>query len=223
MKLVLASAGIETKGVTEKIIELARKPASEISVAFIVEAGNMKDRDKRWQINELYKTSNIFGGIVRIVNLLALDIDEIEARLTKSDVVFCLGGNTCYLKTVFDKSGLSGLLPQILKKVIWLGNSAGSMILGKRCPYRESLKTSNEATYGVEKFLKLIDCHIIPHINADKKPEHLLETCIEESKQHSSPIYALSDDSALVINGNNSYMIGTNCWKIENGKITEQK
>jgi dipeptidase E len=221
MKLVLASAGINTKGVAEKVIELVGKPPNQISVAIIHDAPAVLDVDMRWQINEMQKISKLFGGMIRIVNLLALDIGEIKNRLAKSDVVFCLGGNACYLKTVFDKSGLGKILPEILKDVVWLGNSAGSMVLGKFSPYRESVATKKKETYGVDKFFKIVDCHIIPHINFDDDPKHSLETCTEESKRHTSPVYALTDNSALVIDGDKTYLFGKGAWKIFDGKITE--
>ena len=223
MKLVLASAGIETKGVVEVAAELVGKSPSEISVAFILEAHAVKDSDKRWQINELHKTAQIFGGMIRIVNLLALDTDEIERRLLASDIVFCLGGNTGYLKTVFDKSGLSEILPRILDKCVWIGNSAGSIILSKRSPYREAVAHEKKETFGVTEYLGLVDCHIIPHVGADNDPKHLLETCIEESRRQTAPVYALSDESALVIDGDKQYLLGKNCHKIVNGKILEEQ
>ena len=222
MKLILCSKGIETKGVVEKAVELVGKPASEISAAFILEADAKSDDDKRWQIECMYNVANTFGGTIKIVNLLALDgIEEIEQRLRSCDIIYCLGGSPHYLRTVFDKVGLGARLLGILEEVVWIGNSAGSMILGKRCPYRESVSREKFDTYGVEKFYRIIDCHISPHINCDDDPKHALETAIEESKLHQSPVYALSDDGALVVDGDKTYMIGKDCWKIENGKIVD--
>jgi len=221
MKLVLSSFGLGVEAVTEKIVEFVGKPADKISVAIINEAHSVDDTDKRWQIDQLHRCTQTFGGMIRIVNLLALDIAEIEKRLTASDVIFCLGGNTFWLKTVFERSGFEKILPKLLDKKVWFGQSAGSIILGKVATYREQFRKKDYYKGDVTKFYRIVDCHIIPHVGISDDPKYKFETCIEESKRQSSPVYALSDEGALVVDGEKMYMIGKNCHKIENGKIME--
>jgi len=46
---------------------------------------------------------------------------------------------------------------------------------------------------------------------------------VEESKINNGiPVYALSDDSALIVEDNKLYLIGTNAQKIINGDVVEK-
>jgi len=225
MKLVLASApSCAGKAIIKKISELVGKRASEISVAIINEAYAVESGDKRWLIDELGYISRKFGGEIDFVNLLALDIKEIQARLDKADIVWCLGGSTDYLKSVIDKSGLSKLLPKLIETKVWVGSSAGSSVLGVRGSYK-----SNSVIYQGEvhekqplKYFEIVDSCIFPHIGGEFVPKNAFEICITESKENKYPVYALSDKSAIIVDGNKIYMIGKNSHKLENGEVTDK-
>ncbi len=79
-------------------------------------------------LDELNRTSRIFGGEFELVNLLALGIDKIVERLNLADLIFVVGGHTDYLMSVFNKSGLSNRLADLLSDKVYVGVSAGAMI-----------------------------------------------------------------------------------------------
>src|SRR3989338_10198117 len=132
MKLILCSEGFSTREIIDKCAELVGKPKDSISVAVINEAYAVENNNLRWVLNNLNKAKDNFGGNLELVNLLALDIEIVKKRIQQHDVISVVGGHTDYLMSVFNKSGFSKLLPELLKTKVYVGSSAGSMVLGRR-------------------------------------------------------------------------------------------
>lgn len=215
MKLILASSPEGLKDITEKIVELVGKPANEISVCCINEAGAKSKSDKRWFIKGLYKMSKTYGGKIGFCNLLALDIKEVEEMLLEYDVVWCFGGHTDYLKSVFDKTGFSTLLPKLLKKIVWVGSSAGSCVMVNR-------HTFTPIECGIAKYMGLFDFCLRPHVweKYATEDKYKYENLVEES--HKQIVYALSDKSAVIVDGQKIYLHGKKAQKLKNGKVIEK-
>src|SRR3989344_1367597 len=133
MKLILCSEGFYTEEIVIKCEELVGKPRSAISIAVINEAYAVDhDNNLPWVLENLNMIKNNFGGNLELVNLLALDIKTIKERIMHHDVIFVVGGHTDYLMNVFNTTGFSKILPELLKTKVYVGSSAGSMVLGKR-------------------------------------------------------------------------------------------
>ena len=209
MKLILCSEGFSTKEIVDKCEELVGKPKSSINVAVINEAYAVEENNLHGVIKNLNKVKDNFGGNLELVNLLALDIQAIKERSLKSDVIFILGGHTDYLMSVFNKSEFSKLLPELLRSKVYVGSSAGSMVLGKRLSadaYEEIYH--EQSIYGINKYLEFVDITIMPHLDnphfANRK-----EILQDASRKHSGTIYGLRDDSAIVVEGNKLSTIGS--------------
>ena len=105
MKLLLCSEGFQTPNTVQACIGLVGKPKEEISVAIINEGFSVEEGDKRWVLENLNDVANNFPAELDIINLLALSIDEVAARLADKDVIFMVGGNADFLMTVLAKTG----------------------------------------------------------------------------------------------------------------------
>jgi len=212
---VLCSEGFHTQNTVEACIELCGKPQDEITVAIINEAYAVEDGDKRWVLNNLNDVAKNFSGDIDMVNLLALSIEEIERRISAKDVIFVVGGNTDYQMHVFNKSGFAQLLPTLLEKKVYVGSSAGSMVIGKRVPGEAYHKIYGERdTYGITEYMGLVNLAIKPHMNSEHFPNNRPEILEEVASGTSFPVYGLQDDSAIVINGNNQTFIGSTPYKV---------
>jgi len=209
MKLILCSEGFSTNEIVNKCVKLVGKSKALINVAVVNEAYAVEDNNLRWVLNNLTKVKDNFGGNLELVNLLALSIQDVKERIQKSDVIFVLGGHTDYLMSVFTKSGFSKLLPEFLKTKVYVGSSAGSMVLGKRLSpeaYEKIYKERN--VYGVSKYLEFIDISIMPHLD-NPHFSNRREILLDAAKKHSDMIYGLRDDSAIVVEGNKISTIGS--------------
>ena len=175
-----------------------------INEGYAVEHNNL-----RWVLDDLNAVRDNFGGNLELVSLLALDIKTVKERMQQHDVIFVVGGHTDYLMSVLNKSGFSKLLPNLLKTKVYVGSSAGSMVLGKRLSSEANKKIYNEEdTYGVNKYLELVNISIMPHLDSPDFPNRK-EILLDAAKKYRGVIYGLRDDSAIVVEGDNITTIGS--------------
>lgn len=209
MKLILCSEGFHTQNTVQACVDLVNKPRNQITFAVINEAYSAEHGDKRWVISNLNDVAKNFPAEMDIVNLLALPLKEVEERILQKDAIFVVGGHTDYLMSVFIKTGFAKLLPKLLKSKVYVGSSAGSMVLGKRLSTEAYEKIYHEqSVYGISKYLEFVDMCLMPHLDSAHFPNRR-ETLLEAAKKHSGVIYGLRDDSAVVINGKNISTIGS--------------
>lgn len=223
MKLILASSGFNAPESVRKCVEFVGKPAGEISFGVINEAYIPYHFPHDWVIDDLVSIRDNFSNNIELIPL-SLKIDEIERRIMDKDVIFVIGGNTAYLKTVFDKSGFSKLLPKLLETKVYVGSSAGSMILG-RCPTKETLlKTSgDDDDFSVTEYLNILDVEIIPHIHGRFTLPTAEKQVVIESKKQPCTVYGLSDDAAVIVEcGKKTYAVGKNYMVAQKGKLIKE-
>lgn len=208
MKLILASEGFSTQEIVDECVRLCGKSADQISFAVINEGYAVEGGDKRWVLKNLNDIAGNFGGEIDFVNLLALELDEIRERIMAKDVIFVVGGDTGYLMSVFNKSGFADMLPEILKTKVYVGSSAGAIILGKRLDdslYK--ILNSDEKDWGISKYMEIVDFAVIPHLGSVEFPGRD-EKFEQVKKQHNGIIYGLKDDAAIVVDGYGAMLIG---------------
>lgn len=209
MKLILCSEGFHTPNTVQACVDLVSKPRNKITFAVINEAFAAEHGDKRWVIDNLNDVAKNFPAEMDIVNLLALPQKEVEERILQKDAIFVVGGHTDYLMSVFVKTGFDKLLPKLLKSTVYVGSSAGSMVMGKRLS-SEAYKTMYKEVvgYGTTKYLEFVDFSIMPHIDSEDFPGRK-DKLIEASKKHDGKIYGLRDDSAVVVEDKKIKIIGS--------------
>ncbi|HEX6461762.1 MAG TPA: Type 1 glutamine amidotransferase-like domain-containing protein [Candidatus Saccharimonadales bacterium] len=222
MKLILASAGFSTPEIANKCAELVGKPKEDISIAVINEAYAVEHGDHGWVLTDLNQIKDDFKGRMELVNLLALNLEKIKERIELADVIFVVGGHTDYLMSVFQKTGFDSLLPELLKTKIYVGSSAGSMVLCNRVStkaYAEIYGEEND--YGIKEYLGLVDLAIKPHLGNLLFPKNNPDKLLEVAKDYKGLVYGLRDDSAIVVDGSEQYTIGSKPVVIQNGVLQE--
>ncbi len=220
MKLLLASAGFYTPEIATKCAELVGKPQDQINIAVINEAYAVEHGDHTWVLDDLNNIKKYFKGRMELVNLLALDQAITKERIDLADVIFVVGGHTDYLMQVFQKTGFDKLLPELLKTKVYVGSSAGSMVLGKRVSASAYAKIYGETEdYDITKYLGLVDFAIKPHLGSKLFRKNRKEVLLEVTEDYKGIVYGLADDSAIVIDGDKTYTIGSEPAKIIDGKL----
>jgi dipeptidase E len=210
MKMVLCSEGFHTPNTVAACVELCAKPQASITVAVINEAYAVEKGDKRWVLDNLNDVAKNFPAEIDMVNLLALSIDEVEQRISSKDVLFVVGGNTDYQMQVFESSGFAMLLPKLLETKVYIGSSAGSMVIGKRISSEAYHTVYGERdSFGVKEYMGLVDFAIKPHMYSSHFPKNRPEILEKVASGMSFPVYGLQDDSAIVINGDAQKFIGS--------------
>lgn len=218
MKLLLTSGGLTNQTIVKALDELVGRPLDQLKVAFIPTAANIEEGDKGWLIDDLRRLSFLNFKEIDIVDISALPKEIWQKRLENADVFFVEGGNTYHLMYWFNKSGLSKVLPELLKTRVYIGVSAGSMVVCSSIENDDAyfsetenfLKTNQEIT---QKGLGLVDFMVEPHINSRYFPEINLNNLKKRFSEYKYPIYGIDDDTAIKIDGDQLEVVSQGVWK----------
>jgi dipeptidase E len=131
MKLLLTSAGLSCDSIVDSLLELTRKPFSEINLVFIPTAANVESGNKFWVIDDLINLKNLGFKQIDIVDVSALSKGMWLSRLKEADVIYVEGGNAFYLMSCMETSGLKDILPELLETRVYVGVTLLLLILRK--------------------------------------------------------------------------------------------
>jgi dipeptidase E len=212
MKLLLTSEGFTNQSISNVLLDLAGKPFSELSLAYIPTASNVEDGDKGWVIDHMVGFKKLGFKSIDIVDISALPKDLWFPRLQAADVFLFEGGNTYHLMHWMEKSGLKELLPELLKTKVYVGISAGSMIAGPRFSGKLYYST-NIDEYNKNKSLGLVDFMFMPHLNSSDFPKVNLENLEKIAKEFPETSYALDDNSAIKVVDDKIEIVSEGVWK----------
>lgn len=192
MKLMLTSAGITNKTLASALRKLVK---GKIRIAFIPTAANVEKGEKDWLVTDYVNCQKL--GSVDIVDISAVEKFVWLPRLKKANVIFVGGGNTGHLMRCINSSGLREELPLLLEKHVYVGISAGSMVLSKQ------IQTSSEYLYWEKRQhapsgLGYINFHFRPHLNSPDFPRVRHKILQHIAKKLDRDMYALDDNSAIV-------------------------
>lgn len=201
MKLLLTSAGLTNNSISKALFDLVGKEPSDTTVAFIPTASNVETGDKSWLINDLNNLKKQNFKAIHIVDISAVGETVWKPQLESADVLFFEGGNTFHLMRWMDRSGLSKILPELLKTRVYVGVSAGSMITSKDLALKLSQDLYGEDLKESENLngLNFVDLYILPHLNSKYFTNVRIDSIKESVKGMTEKIYALDDQSALKI------------------------
>lgn len=200
MKLLLTSGGLTNKSIEKALFDLVGKKPEDTSLVFIPTASNVEMGDKDWFINDLININKQNYKSVSITDVSAVPENIWRPQMEEADILFFEGGNTYHLMKWINKSGLVGLLPEMLKTKIYVGLSAGSMVTSPDLALRLS-----QIIYGDDMEeepmdgLNYVDFYFLPHLNSPFFPTRMEEKIIEVAKTLPKKIYALDDHSALKV------------------------
>ena len=201
MKLLLTSSGITNKSIADALFSLTGKKPEDTTVVFIPTASNVETGDKDWLINDLLNLKKLNFKSIEITDISAVDEKIWKPSIEGADILFFEGGNTYHLMEWLDKSGLTKMLPELLKDKVYVGVSAGSMVTNKNL----ALKLS-QVVYGEDldkdyemAGLNYVDFYFLPHLNSEDFV-NLREDFVRNAvRDMSEKIYVLDDDSALKV------------------------
>lgn len=215
MKLLLTSAGLSNKTIVKAFSDLVGLPNEKVHIAFIPTASNVEEEDKGWLIDDYSNLKKENYGCIDIVDISALPKDIWLPRIKEANVIFVGGGNTFYLMSWLKKSGLDTILPELLETRIYVGISAGSMVATVNLRMSTSQKSYSEKVFPLkdDNGLGFVNFHIRPHLNSEFFPKVRVEYLREEAKKIPEPIYAIDDDSAVLVNDNKVEVLSEGKWK----------
>ncbi|MGI6612519.1 MAG: Type 1 glutamine amidotransferase-like domain-containing protein [Candidatus Nanosyncoccaceae bacterium] len=213
MKLLLTSAGLPNDTIKNSFLKLVDKPANEIKVAFMPTASHIEPGGKSWLIRDLNTLQEMGVAQIDIVDIAAITKDIWQPRLEAADVLFCDGGNVFFLLYWLRKSGLDKILSDLLKSRIWVGVSAGSMVPGQSVICDDEQKSAeNVVSERIStKGLGLVNFSLSPHYSSPAFEDE--DSVAKVANQLTEPMYAIDDETAIVVNGDSVKVVSEGKWK----------
>jgi len=220
MKLLLTSAGISNPSIHNALVDLLGKPVNEASALFIPTAiyalprggdiarsvicGSLGDPfcDLGWKSLGILELTALPG----IKQALWIPV------VRETDALLVGGGDCQYLCYWMHQSGLADLLPSLLQKIVYVGLSAGSMIM-----------TRFGTTYGnhtlpaeTDKSLGYVDFAIHPHLDYESFPENSSANLEKLAATIPVPSYAIDDQTAIKVTDSGVEVVSEGNWWLFN-------
>ncbi|HEY8931388.1 MAG TPA: Type 1 glutamine amidotransferase-like domain-containing protein [Mucilaginibacter sp.] len=217
MKLLLTSAGISNASIHNALTNLLGKPVAGASALFIPTAiygipggaqiirsvicGTLGDPfcEMGWKSI----------GVLELTALPTIKQEVWLPMLQNTDALLVGGGDCQYLTYWMQHSGLANLLPQLLEKLVYVGLSAGSMIM-----------TRYGTTYGnhtlpadTDKCLGLVDMAIHPHLNYPAFPDNAMDKLEKLAATLPMTSYLIDDQTAIVVTDDGVEVVSEGEWK----------
>jgi dipeptidase E len=218
MKLLLTSAGISNKSILNALIDLLGKPISRSSALFVPTAiyGIPRGGDivRRVICGSLGDPFCDIGwkslGLLELTALPSMKQELWVPVLEETDALLVGGGDCQYLTYWMQTSGLADLLPSLLHKMVYVGLSAGSMIM-----------TRYGTTYGnhslppdSDRSLGLVDIALHPHLDHEMFPQNSLASLEKLAATLPLPSYLIDDQTAIRITDGAIDVISEGHWKL---------
>ena len=218
MKLLLTSAGISNTSIRNALIDLLGKPIAEASALFVPTAiyalPNGADIARRVINGSLGDPFCELGwkslGVLELTALLSIKQELWIPMLQETDALLVGGGDCQYLCYWMQQSGLADLLPSLLRKTVYVGLSAGSMVM-----------TCFGTTYSghtlpaqTDKSLRLLNFALHPHLNHEWFPENSLAKMEKLAATIPTPSYMIDDHTAIKVTDSTVEVVSEGHWKL---------
>lgn len=218
MRFLLTSAGISNSSIREALVDLLGKPVAEASAVFIPTAiyAYPGGAEKAYRVisGSLGAPFCEMGwrslGVLELTALPSVKKELWVPMLEETDALLVGGGDCQYLTYWMQQSGLAELLPSLLRKTVYVGVSAGSMVM-----------TRYGTTYGhhtlpadSDKALGLVDFALHPHLDHEWFPENSLANLEKLAATLRVPSYAIDDQTAIKVIDGNVEVVSEGRWKL---------
>lgn len=196
--MILSSSGYNdiNNYVSEEIIELFKSISKNKKIMILANAAPKGTGNYIARENVKNNFLNIGASTVDIV-----DIDESNIHsILDYDIIYGLGGNPTHLIELNNKLPLKKYLIEFLKRGIYIGESAGSIILCDDLKWVYTIKKGTKAKYDVEldtyKELNLTTTKVLPHYN--KLAETVKQKALNYENENNTKIAKLEDGQYLL-------------------------
>jgi dipeptidase E len=205
MRLLLTSAGIKNTSINDALVDLLGKPIGESSALCIPTAiyggtyGPHMSCAGAWRFIAGRSSEPMCElgwkslGVLELTALPGIDEERWVPLVRETDALLVSGGDALFLCNWMRQSGLADLLPS-LHRTVWVGLSAGSMVMTPRIG-EDFVGWKPPA--GGDGTLGLVDFSIFPHL--DVFPTNTLDVAERWAVDIGGPAYAMDDQTAISV------------------------
>jgi dipeptidase E len=202
MKLLLTSGGVTNPSIHAALVEMLGKPVSDCRALCVPTAqwGHpMCGPDSvRGLLAAEPRFRHLTGlgwgslGVLELTALPTVGAERWEPWVREADVLLVDGGDATYLAHWLRESGLLGLLSS-LPDLVWLGVSAGSMVMTPRI----GDDFVSWAAAPDDRALGVVDFSIVPHLDAF--PTNTMSDAERWAAEIGGPAYVIDDQTAVKV------------------------
>jgi dipeptidase E len=219
VRLLLTSAGVTNPSIEAALVDLLGKPIAECSALCIPTAQyghpHVGPGARPWQFisgrseNPMVELGWKSMGVLELTALPSIDEERWVPLVRETDVLLAAGGDALYLYHWMRESGLADLLPS-LTSTVWVGMSAGSMVMTPRIG--EDF-VGWRSPSGSDETLGLVDFSICPHVNPEGMPGNTMGEAESWAADIAGPAYAVDDQTAIVVSDGHVEVVSEGQWR----------
>ena len=227
MKFLLTSGGITNDSIRNALVDLLGKPIAESSALYIPTAlyanpngPAMAARLIRGETNTAPFPDGFISlcdvgwkslGVLELTALPSIDEERWLPLVQETDALLVEGGDPLYLCYWMRQSGLADLLPKLGRETVYVGLSAGSMVLAPSIG--EDFVDWKPPTGG-DSTLGLVDFAMFPHLdNPSLLPGNSLANAEKWAAGMPVPSYLMDDQTAIKVIDGVVEVISEGHWK----------
>jgi dipeptidase E len=220
VRLLLTSGGVTNASIRDALVDLLGKPIADSTALCIPTAQyghpNVGPGVQAWRFisgnseNPMVDLGWKSVGVLELTALPSIDAERWVPVVREVDVLLAAGGDALYLCHWMRQSGLADLLPS-LRETVWVGLSAGSMVMTPRIGEDFVGWTP---PIGSDSTLGIVDFSIFPHLDH----EMLLENSMADAERWvaglGGPAYAIDDQTAIKVIDGAVEVVSEGHWKL---------
>jgi len=227
MKFLLTSAGISNDSIRNTLVDLLGKPIAESSALCIPTAmyaalpggaAGVYRLIHGVAKSPLCEVGWKSLGVLELTALPSINEDQWVPMVQEADALLVGGGDVLYLCYWMRQSGLADLLPELPRETVYVGVSAGSMVVTPnfgeayddwfcREPPASNLPTGDDRALG------LVDFSVFPHLDYPSFPENSMANAEKWAAKGPVPTYAIDDQTAIVVLDGAVEVVSEGHWK----------
>ena len=199
MKFLLTSGGVTNPSIEAALVAMLGKPVAD-STALVIPTAQWghpmcgPESVRRTVVGRAEFAGLGFAsvGVLELSALPTIGAVRWMPWVRDADVLLVDGGDATYLAHWMRESGLADLLPS-LTNTVWVGVSAGSMVMTPRIGRDFAHWSADDRTLG------LVDFSIFPHLDYPGWDENPLAEAERWAGEIGGPAYAIDDASAISV------------------------
>jgi dipeptidase E len=241
MRLLLTSAGISNTSIHNALVDLLGKPTAESSALCIPTAAYAFPGGAgiAWRLISGKAKSPLCElgwkslGVLELTALPSIKEELWVPMLQETDALLVGGGDVLYLRYWMRQSGLADLFASLRREMVYVGVSAGSMVVtshigetyeGRQSPSGNDVKSEDivlATPQGELNFIfasapgmGLVDFSLCPHLDHEAMPDTSLPNVERRAARLPVPTYAIDDQTAMKVTDDIVEVVSEGHWKL---------
>jgi dipeptidase E len=226
MKFLLTSGGITNDSIRNALVDLLGKPIAESSALYIptalyanpngpvVAARLIRGETNTAPFPDGFISPCEVGwkslGVLELTALPSIDEERWLPLVQETDVLLVEGGDPLYLCYWMRQSGLADFLPELGRETVYVGLSAGSMVMAPSIG--EDFVRWKPPTGG-DRTLGLVDFAMFPHLDNEKMPDNSMANAEKWAASMPVPSYLIDDQTAIKVVDGVVEVVSEGHWK----------